>query len=603
MTALICAAIDFDQLAVASVPENLLDVESFSAPGIKFAWKSPHAAVGVSGAACCAALGAPRFIDSTLAAIAARNPAEAWLASYTQHGAEMLGRVHGAYSVAIVDAQRSEALLAVDRFSMQTFCYAFEKGRLSFSDRADAVEHAGIGIDPQGIFDYLYFHMIPAPRTIFRNVWRLPPGHMLTIRDGDAYVKPYWRPRFEEDRHDDFVALRSEFLTLVQAAVEHEIVPGRMGAFLSGGTDSSTVAGMLGKVTGERPRTYSIGFHASGYDEMEYARIAARHFNADHHEHYVTQGDLLAGMPAVAEHHDQPFGNSSALPAYFCARLAREGGVAKMLAGDGGDELFGGNSRYATQRVFELYQGLPQSLRKGVLEPLFATPGGLNALPGLKQISGYVRHSAIPMPDRMQSFNLLLQLTPQRVLQPGFLAQVATGSPIAYQRETYSACEARSLINRMLAFDWKYTIGDSDLPKVRGAAQMAEIDVGYPLLDDHLTDFSLKLRPEQKLKRLKLRWFFKEALRGFLPDAVITKKKHGFGLPFGVWLARHEPLRQLAREALHGAADRGIVRLDFVEDLLDRHLPEHPGYYGELVWVVTMLELWFRKHAPTYRVD
>ena len=180
---------------------------------------------------------------------------------------------------------------------------------------------------------------------------------------------------------------------------------------------------MLREVTGERPRTYSIGFDAAGYDEMEYARIAARHFDTDHHEYYVTPADLLASIPAVAAIYEQPFGNSSAVPAYYCAKIAREDGVVRMLAGDGGDELFGGNSRYAMHRLFEAYRIVPAPLRRSVLEPLFVPRRAALAAPGLRQLAGYVRHASVPMPDRLEAYNQLMRLDPEVVLQSGFPAK------------------------------------------------------------------------------------------------------------------------------------------------------------------------------------
>ncbi len=154
----------------------------------------------------------------------------------------------------------------------------------------------------------------------------------------------------------------------------------------------------------------------------------------------------------------------------------------------------------------------------------------------------------------------------------------------------------------MLAFDWRYTLAESDLPKVRGSTQLAGLSVGFPFLDDALLDFSLRLPTAYKLKGLKLRWFFKEALRGFLPDEIITKRKQGFGLPFGVWANRHDALKALAVDSLHGLAARGIVRPEFLNVLLKTHLPAHPGYYGEMVWILMMLEQWLRSHTPGYRL-
>lgn len=158
------------------------------------------------------------------------------------------------------------------------------------------------------------------------------------------------------------------------------------------------------------------------------------------------------------------------------------------------------------------------------------------------------------------------------------------------------------LLDQQLAFDWRYTLAENDLPKVCGTAQMAGLSVGFPMLDTRLLDFSLKLPTHYKLRGLKLRWFFKEALRGFLPDEIITKKKHGFGLPFGVWAVRTPALQALASDSLGQLATRGIVRPEFIRTLLEQRLPEHPGYYGEMVWILMMLEQWLRKHAPNWRV-
>ena len=161
------------------------------------------------------------------------------------------------------------------------------------------------------------------------------------------------------------------------------------------------------------------------------------------------------------------------------------------------------------------------------------------------------------------------------------------------------ACTA-SQLQRNLAFDWRYTLAENDLPKVRGTSTLAGLDVGFPLLDQRLLEFSLRLPAAYKLKGLKLRWFFKEALRGFLPDAILRKKKHGFGLPFGIWACQHAGLYKLASDSLHTLGERGIVRRDFITTLLKQHLPQHPGYYGEMVWLLMVLEQWLRAHAPFY---
>ena len=552
----------------------------------------------------CAIIGAPRFAESEVASAASADGlAAGLLKAWSIHGENVTSHMHGNYALAIIDTRSQSVFLAVDRFSVQTLCYRMEGDTLSFSDRADCVPGRGDDLDPQALFDYLYFHMIPAPRTIFRNIKRLPRAHALLISPNGVKEFRHWPMRFDEHHREPFDDARKAFLKLIRDSVAEEIEGhSNVGAFLSGGTDSSTVAGMLGQITGNPTQAYSIGFEAEGYDEMEYARIAARRFGCKHHEYYVTPADLVASMPAVAQHHDQPFGNSSALPAYYCAKMAQSDGCTKMLAGDGGDELFGGNSRYATQRLFEFYHSVPVGMRR-LIEPMCGDDSILRKIPGLRQATGYARHSRLPMPDRMMSFNLIMHLDPTKVLSPALLSRLDIAEPLEHMRKTWGECSAPSLINRMLAYDWRYTLADSDLPKVRGATDMAGVSVGYPLLSDRLADFSMNLPPEWKLRRFKLRWFFKEALRGFLPDEIITKKKKGFGLPFGVWAARDAGLKQLAGESLHGLAERGIIREDFARKLIPEHLPEHPGYYGEMVWILTMLEQWLRLYAPTYSIS
>ena len=516
------------------------------------------------------------------------------------HGpAGAAARASGAFAVGLVNADGS-TFLAVDRFAIHSLCYTVENGRLRFAARADELAGHNARLAPQALFDYLYFHAIPSPQTIFDGVHRLPPGHCAHFANGRLTVVPYWVPTFEPALGTpSFDGLRDEFRSLLQGSVASLLDAGKAGCFLSGGTDSSTVAGMLSRASGGKASTYSIGFEAEGYDEMAYARIAAKHFATDHHEHYVTADDLVAAMPKVARYYDQPFGNSSAVPAYFCAAMAAQDGVTRILAGDGGDELFGGNTRYAKQRVFGWYQHLPQPLRSGVMEPLLRR-SVLGSLPLLRKAASYVEQARVPMPDRAQSYNLLLRLRPSDVLTPAFLAQVNTGAPLAHQQQTWNSARASNDLDRTLAYDWRYTLAETDLPKVCGTTALAGIGVGFPMLDPRLLAFSMRLPAAYKLRGLKLRWFFKEALRGFLPDEIIRKPKQGFGLPFGVWVVRHPALRQQCSEALASLATRGVVQPAFIRNLLDHHLNAHPHYYGEMVWILSMLEHWLQHHAPDF---
>jgi asparagine synthase (glutamine-hydrolysing) len=541
-------------------------------------------------------------VDTTLVLGTPRWPGgvSSWSEAIAAFGPEgAAARAEGGFAVGM-GLPDGRVFLAVDRFARETLCYRVSGSSLQFAERADVL--GGTDIDPQALFDYLYFHMIPSPRTVFKGVQRLPPGHCVLFDRGQLAVSPFWRPTFRPAATASFNDLRQEFLGLLRLSVQDQLDGSTPACFLSGGTDSSTVAGLICELAGRPAITYSIGFDAQGYDEMAYARLAAKRYGCDHREHYVTPQDLVDGIPLVAAGYDQPFGNSSALPAYHCALKAKGDGISRLLAGDGGDELFGGNSRYAIQRLFGWYGRVPQAVRSSLMEPFFGLPT-VARTPILKKGTGYITQAKVPLPDRLQMYNLLRRLGMADVLSPAFLAAVDTDDVLRQQREVWSAADATTDLDRMLAYDFRYTLAESDLPKVRGTTQLAGIGVGFPLLDDRLLDFSALLPTHYKLRGMKLRWFFKEALRGFLPDEIITKKKHGFGLPFGVWATQHKGLRALATDSLHSLAGRGLVQRPFIDGLLGTHLPAHPGYYGEMVWILMMLEQWLRAKAPDYRMQ
>lgn len=547
-------------------------------------------------------LGSPRFSDASLAQLASIQGAlAAWHETVAKGASKAAVGVSGDFAVGL-RLPDGRSFLAVDRFAIHSLCYRVVDGQLRFAARADELADADAEIDPQAIFDYLYFHVISSPRTIYKGVYRLPPAHYALFENGKLTVAPYWVPVFEEQHNPSLTVLKDEFRQLLKDAVSTQLDGSKSACFLSGGTDSSTVAGMAALTSGKTVATYSIGFDAQGFDEMEYARLAAKHFKTEHHEYYVTPDDLVRSIPAVAASFDQPFGNSSALPSYYCAKMARDDGVTKILAGDGGDELFGGNSRYAKQRVFGWYDHVPGAVQKGLMEPLLGTrAAGAFAL--TRKAGSYVEQARVPMPDRLQMYNLITRLGVAEVLTPQLLAQVDVTGPLQLQRQVWEGAQDCSHLNKELAFDWRFTLAESDLPKVLGATSFAGLDVGFPMLDDRLLAFSLKLPTDYKLKGLKLRWFFKEALRGFLPDEILTKKKQGFGLPFGVWANTHPALKALATDSLHSLARRGVVRADFVQTLITQRLPEHPGYFGEMVWILMMLEQWLAAKAPGFRMN
>lgn len=541
--------------------------------------------------ACC---GRPYWLQGTRRPAGAADIAE----SFRRHGSQMLEQLGGPFALVVIDATQDEVLVAVDRFAREQMYWHQMPDALLLASSADAiVAHPDLSasLSDQGLFHYLFFHMVPGPDSIYDQVHRIPAAHCLHWRKGKIDVRPYWMPNFTESPGDS-AELRDGVLRNLGAAVAHDGEGDDCGAFLSGGLDSSTVAGLL---AGIRPGadSYSIGFDADGYDEMAYARIASRHFGTTAHEYYLTPDDVLSALPRIAAAYDEPFGNSSAVPTLFCAGLARQDGKTRLLAGDGGDELYAGNERYAKQKIFETYHGLPVPLQRLTSILVSACPEKLTLC---RKARSYVAQAAVPLPERLQAYNHVYRLGVESMFNPEFAASIDPRLPLRLQDEIYRQPQQASTLNRMLYLDWHHTLADNDLRKVGRMCRLAGIEVAYPMLDEAVVEHSTTVSSSLKLPGNKLRHFYKQAVRGFLPDEILAKSKHGFGLPFGVWLAEHAGLQAMAEDCLSQLRGRRILKPAFIDQAVQMHRQGHSGYYGELVWIMVMLELWLdsRGHTP-----
>jgi len=531
------------------------------------------------------------------------SQAAAILSGYRQHGIDCLRRMHGSFAVAVLEPGTGTALLAIDRMGINGLCFALKNDGVIFGSTADSVAvHPLVGhrLCKQGLFNYLFHHVVPAPGTIYEGVEKLLPAQYISVNNGIVSRGFYWQADWKTQNVSNKRDCVSNLKALLRDGVATAATQRRTGAFLSGGTDSSTVAGMLAQFAGQPADTFSIGFQAEGFDEIEYARIASRHFGTHQNEYYVTPDDVVHAIPLISAWYDEPFGNASAVPTYYCARNASNSGVNVMLAGDGGDELFGGNVRYAKQKVFEVYWHIPRILRTGLIEPLLNRLPGTESFAPFRKARSYVRQARIPLPDRIESYNLLHADTSTAVFTPDFLANVSPNGPIELMREPFFRTRSESAINRMLHLDWKLTLADSDLRKVNRMCEAAGVEVRYPLLDDRIVAFAAALPPSYKVKGLKLRWFFKEALKDFLPREIITKPKHGFGLPFGIWMQTHGALRELAYDSLNAFGNRGYVNTGYIERLITLHRDQHASYFGVMIWVIMMLEQWLTRHTDRF---
>lgn len=514
---------------------------------------------------------------------------------FMSEGTSLLSRLGGTFAFSLVRPQEGEAVLAIDRFSVENLFYVLNGPELAWSTRlAQLAAHPLVAyrVTPQAVFEYLYFHCVPGPGTIHAGVQRLLPGHYLHHRAGQTVIKAHWKPQYRALNTEAQIPAPATLPDVIEAAVARHERPGPQACFLSGGLDSSTVTGLATKRHPGDVTAFTIGFRAPGYDEMEYARTVARHFNVRHIDYYVTPEDIVDSLPELVTAFDGPFGNASAVPTYFCARLAREHGFSSLLAGDGGDELFGGNSRYGTQLIFEQYQKLPAAVRTALLEPLGRSlPDWARRGIAGKAVS-YIRQASTPLPDRLMNWNLLNWITPDTFLSGDFLAGIDQTLPLRRLGEMYELAQDVATTDRLLHLDLRLTLADSDLPKVRRMAAHAGVEVDFPLLDEAVFDYAASLPATAKVSRRALRPAFREAFADFLPAETLNKGKQGFGLPFGLWLREHVGLREFASSQLEALETRGVLRRGFRADFLSGRLQAHPAYYGVLVWILMTLALW-----------
>ncbi len=547
--------------------------------------------------------GSPNWTDTELSRIASEQGiSQALLVSYERNQTKFLQYIQGQFCFAIFDKRSETTIIGVDRIGTKSlYYYVDEKYGVIFSSNANKlINHPSIQckLADQGIFNYLYFHMVPSPGSIFSEIKKLGPAQYLTITDNKADIREYWQPVFHEKVEASIHHLNTQLEDLLSISVAESACQSlNVGCFLSGGIDSSTVVGTLSKISSEPVKTFSIGFDAAGYDETPYARIVANEFATSHHEYYVTPDDVVDFVPKMAAACAEPFGNASAIPAYFCAKLARENGVNLLLAGDGGDEIFAGNERYVKQAIFEKYFVLPSSMRKNIIEPALKLMPGTERFTLLRKLASYIQQANTPLPDRLEAYNFLRRISINEMFEPNFLNKIDTHEPINLIRDRYNALSSITNLNRMLYQDWKFTLADNDLRKVTQMAELADIEVAYPLLADRVIELSCRVPSHLKIKQHNLRYFFKQAIKELLPKEILKKKKHGFGLPFGVWMKDHKPLQELAYDSINQLKKRGYFQPDFLDRAIDLHRTGHAAYYGGLIWILMVLELWIDTHS------
>ncbi|MEX2123357.1 MAG: asparagine synthase-related protein [Woeseia sp.] len=558
--------------------------------------RSGQCAVGIKGS--------PRFEDG---AGDTASVAERILSAYRNEGFRVLERLRGAFALVVADCHRRRALIAIDRMGIERLAWGVANERLAFGSSASDVARtlsAEPALNPQALFDFMLSHMVPAPETAFAGVQKLLPGTAIEFNGSSIEHIKYWQPDFHRKQSPNIAELREALLPTLRSAVKASRPDALTGSFLSGGLDSSTVTGLLADLQPDSAHAFSVGFGVAEFNELAYARTASRHFGCQLHEYEVTADDIVRIVPQIAATCDEPFGNSSAVPTLSCMQMAKGHGMTHLLAGDGGDELFGGNERYVSQRVFELYARLPAFLRRAFLDPLAGLLHPEDSVLPLRKFSSYVQQANIPLPERYESWNFVYRERSDKLFDGDFLKQVDPGSPLRRMHEVWNSCQSCDLLDRMLWYDWKFTLADNDLRKVSQMSELADIKVSYPMLDEDVVALSVRVPSAAKIEGKELRSFFKRATNGFLPPEIIRKKKHGFGLPFGQWLKTHTKLQELVYGSLDSLEKRQIFVPAFLKRVAAEHKEGHPGYYGYAIWDLVTLEQWLlaqeRRHSISF---
>lgn len=521
-------------------------------------------------------------------------------ANFRKYPAQWAANIHGNFAAIIFDEQKQSIIAAIDRIGIRPLCWHRRGDTIYVASRINAIKAVcpDIEIDPSSIYTFMHHDMIPAPLTIYKGVKKLEAGIALTAGPNQLKLERYWditsTPKLKE-RTDDIADQVYEKLNHAVAAMSNGIAdPGKVGCFLSGGTDSSSICGLLSKQQQNPVEAFSIGFPENGYDEMSYARIAANAYGLKHHEFYTQPQDVLDALPKLVRSYDEPFGNSSIIPAYFCALEAKANGIDYLLAGDGGDEIFAGNERYSMQQVFRNYFKAPAIIRKGLLEPFI-----LNRLEKLpirlfRKAGSYIRRAKMSEVERIYSYTYV---TDEEIFDSSFLANTDIEPAMHIPQEHFQRLGDAEKLDRHLYLDMKMTITDNDLVKVTHMAELAGVRARYPMLDQNLVDYAFRIPTKLKLAGAnQLRYIFKHAFRELLPDEIINKTKHGFGLPISIWFRDNPKIKQFAKEVLfdQNHLQRGYFRKDFVEKLWKLQLEDRTPYYGTVLWKLLILELWHK---------
>lgn len=510
--------------------------------------------------------------------------------AYEEFGDAFVEHLDGMFALAIWDGPRERLVLARDRFGKKPLCYRTSGHDLAFASELQALVPPGAAaeIDVQALGEYLAYMAVPSPRTIYRDVHKLPPAHLLIADRDGARIRRYWSLDYQpkaQITEDEAIARVRELLTdAVRKRLVGEVP---LGAFLSGGADSSVVVALMAQLSDHPVKTFSIGFDDPDYNELPHARRVAEALHCEHHE-FVVRPDILEMLPQMVRHFGEPFADSSAVPSWYLAKLTREH-VTVALNGDGGDEMFAGYGRHLANDLAERWSRLPAGLRQSAERlaraRLLADLGGA-------RVTRFASGASLPRAERYRTW--------AGVFSPDLLRQLSDAVPsedVVVPGE-FAAVQHLDAVDAILAVDTRVYLPTDLLPKVDITSMAHSLEVRSPLLDRDLAEFVATLPSSFKLHRLTTKYLLKRAAEGLVPAANLRRPKRGFAVPIARWL--RQDLRDFVYDHLCPSrlASAGLLRQPAIDTLLEAHSSGTKDYPHHL-WALLMLELWYRTFRRT----
>ncbi len=522
--------------------------------------------------------------------------------AYEEYGVDCIARLHGMFGLAIWDGPRRRLFLARDRLGKKPLYYTRVDGNLLFASEIKALLcHPQVKreADVQALADFLSVRYVPAPATLFANIYKVLPGHWLLCENGTLREECYWDFTFSKTERrpvDEYIRGIREHID--RAVGERLMADVPLGAMLSGGVDSSIVTGIMSQLMTQPVKTFSVGFDVpeSQYNELPYARLVSQHFGTEHHELVVKRSDLTDYWPLLTWHRDEPVSEPSDLGVYLISKLARQH-VSVVLSGEGGDELFAGYPKYLVDWLATYYHLLPAPVRNQVITPL------LDRLPySMRKVKMAARALSQPTLERwMNWFGVFNGQSKDQLLSDSTRASIDMDSSRAFRR-WLEGNPQRDDLSSMLYLDTKIWLPDNLLMKSDKMTMAASLEARTPLLDYKLIEYAASIPSNVKVKLFRAKYLLKRAYADFLPEAILMRKKIGFNVPVGVWF--REGQRNLISRLLlsERARSRGFLNEAFVTRILCDHLEGRTQYANQL-FILASLELWFRVFIDNPRLE